>query len=138
MGLVPEHEPPPGEVAEAAQGWVPREILTLRGGKLLFFDPRFGQGASPGLSVTGLAAGAEIVLKNVFPSDPERRLRLPAQHPKVTISIVPGDSVVAETHLASVVIQPDADRVVLVTVARRPAARQYAPMELAAMKWRVD
>jgi hypothetical protein len=137
IGRVPEHGPFSGEVPEATRGWVPREIMKLSGGQMLFLDPRFQQGASPGLAIPNLPLDAEFVLKNLFPSHPERRVRLPGVLPRVLISLKPSDQRTARTQLNAVIIQPDTERVILVFAAVCEVARKYGNHEMAAMKWSI-
>jgi hypothetical protein len=137
LGQIPEHTAAHGEVPEASKGWVPREILNLSKGRMLFFDPRFQQGASPGLAIPNLPPDAEFVLKNLFPAQPERRVRLPGVLPKVLISLKPSDQRAARTQLNAVIIQPDLERVILVFAAVCEVARKYGNHEMAAMKWSI-
>jgi hypothetical protein len=137
IGRVHEHAPAAGEVPEAAKGWAPREILRLSGGRLMFFDPRFQQGASPGLSIPKLPPDAELLLRNLCPSQAERSIRLPGVLPRVLISVKPSDQRVARTQLNAVVVQPDQDRVILVFAAVCEVARRYGNHEMAAMKWSI-
>lgn len=138
IGKVQEHDHRDGDVPETARGWAPRNILKLSGGRMLFFDPRFQQAASPGLSIPNLPPDAELTFKNLFPSHPERRIRLPGALPKVVIGVKPSDQRVARTQLNAVVVQPDQDRVILVLAAICEVSRRYGSNEMASMKWSIS
>ncbi len=137
FGFVPEHVAPAGSIPEVARGWAPREILSLRRSWDVIFDPRFQQGASPGLSIADLAPDAELTLRHVFPGQRERRVRLPGRLPSVRISLGSSDTRAARTRLNAVIVRPDEERVVLVYAASCEARRRYGNHELAAMRWSV-
>ncbi|MDX9787847.1 MAG: DUF2169 domain-containing protein [Desulfobacterales bacterium] len=136
-GQVHEHEKIAGDVPETRQGWIPPDILTLSQGRFPFFDLRFQQGASPGLAISNFPPDAELFLKNLFPSVPEKRLRLPGTLPKVTIALKPSDQRETRTKLTAVVVQPDENRVILVYAAICEVSRRYGNHEMAVMKWSI-
>jgi hypothetical protein len=133
----PEHDAPQGPVAEVAQGWAPPDIVTKERGSPTGWDPRFFQGASPGLSIPGLAFDAEITLRHLFPDAPERRVKLPGRAPQATIEISATQKMSTETRLNAVVVQPDAHRLVLVWSARTMVGRPYAAPHFANMRWTI-
>lgn len=138
MGLVPEIEPGITDVSEAAQGWIPPDILTLSGGRFPFFDHRFQQGASPGLSIRDLPIDAEIMLRNIFPESPEKRIRLPGVLPKVKITLKSSEQRDTLTRVTAVIVQPDVERVIIVYSAGCEVERRYANHEMAEMKWSIE
>lgn len=137
IGCCPRFNPPQKPVSEIAFGWAPPEILQEKIAPNKKLMPRFAQGASPGLSIPNLDLNAEFVLRNLFPDTPEGRFKLPGAPPKVTIELSTKDKKSAETQLNTVVIQPDARRLVLVWSARTKVARSYAPQQLANMRWQI-
>jgi hypothetical protein len=138
LGFVPEHAAPVAPLPEAARGWVPDDLLSFAAPLGAFFDPRFLQGASPGLAITDLPAAAELVLRHLSPRQRELRVRLPARVPSVRISLGVSDTRDAATHLTAVVVEPDRDRVTITYAARCEAPRHYGNNELAAMTWSID
>ncbi len=137
LGHHPEHDPSLREVVEVAQGWFPRDLVA-RTRKKLGWNAGFLQGASPGLAVEKLPADAHLLLRNLFPRHPERRIRLPGAVPKVVIQFAAGQKKSTETRLNAVVVQPDRDRVILVWSARCKLQRPLAPAEIENATWKVD
>lgn len=138
LGFSPEHDAPAAPLPEAARGWVPGDLLSFSAQRGQFFDPRFQQGAAPGLAIEGLPPDAELVLRHLSPRQRELRVRLPARVPSVRISLGVTDSREAETHLTAVAVEPDIDRVTITYAARCEAPRRYGNNELAAMSWSID
>ena len=111
--------------------------LNLARRQFVFFDPRFQQGAPPGLWIPNPPPDSELHLRNLFPSHPERRIQLPGLWPRVRIHLSARDGRDARTRLATVLIQPDANRVVLVFAALCEVGRKYGPHEMAEMTWSI-
>jgi len=136
LGHQPQADMPARDVQEVSQGWFPRELVA-QSPKKLGWNPRFTQGASPGLAVEKFPADAHLYFRNLFPRHPERRVRLPGSAPKVTIWISERLKKAAETRLNAVIVQPDLDRVILVWSARCAVQRPFTPAERENMTWKV-
>lgn len=137
LGFVPLHDKPARPLPEVAMGWAPGEILDLSRGRRPFFDPRFQQGASLGLSVQGLPADAQILLAGLFPSAPEMIVRLPGDQPRVAVAVSATDRKSGQARPTAVVVQPDDSRVIVVYSAAFDVARPYGKHEMAAMGYRI-
>jgi hypothetical protein len=138
LGFVPAHRATSAVPLEVERGWMARTILSAPRGQDAFFDAGFQQGASPGLALRQLPAGAEVVLSNLSSAKRELRVRLPARLPAVRLSVGHSDTETASTRLSAVVIRPDEERVTITYSARREAPRRYASYELAAMRWSIE
>jgi hypothetical protein len=138
LGFVPAHRAASAVPLEVERGWMARTILAAPRGQDAFFDGWFQQGASPGLAVRQLPAGAEVLLGSLSPARRELRVRLPARLPTVRLTIGRSDTATASTRFAAIVIRPDDERVVVTYTARREAPRRYASYELAAMRWSIE
>ena len=135
LGVTPDHAPRDGPPPEAALGWVPPGILASRPIYELGWNPQFFQGASPGLTIPRPGRGTTIVLRNLFPGHPERRITLPPIQPVVQVRVSAVDVRQTTTQLNSVVIQPDDDRLILVWSARCAAPRPFHESELGKLSW---
>ena len=137
LGFLPECRP--GAVAlEAQQGWMQKALLAPRRAQALLLDPSFQQGASPGLALPLLPPGAEVTLRNLSAAKRELRVRLPDRLPSVRLTIGRADTQAALCRMATVLVRPDVERVVVTFAARREAPRRYGNHELAAMRWSIE
>jgi hypothetical protein len=90
-------------------------------------DP--AQAASPGFTFPSLRLDDEIELNNLHPSSPLIRCSLPAEAPRVLLSLA-GRQVVLQPHLNTVVLRPGLREIVVVWLAFAPADRLYPPEAL--------
>jgi hypothetical protein len=138
LGFAPEHDATSAPLPEAVRGWAPADLLAGASAQRALFDPRFQQGAAPGLAIESLPPGAELRLRHLSSTDRELRVRLPASLPSVHLSLAASDTQRADTRVVAVLVEPDASRVTLTYAAHREAPRRYGNHELAAMSWRID
>ncbi len=137
LGLTPEHIVPVDGVQEIARGWAAPGLLKLKSVMRGGWHPTFQHGASPGLVLRRLQPGTQMLLRNMFPLHPERRLQLSSKVPQVEISITESNRVATTSNLSAVVVLPDQDQVVEVWSARAKVTRPYAQNELENMKWKI-
>lgn len=137
LGLAPEHVVPADGIREISLGWAVPSLMRLKSILNGGWHPTFQHGASPGLVLRRLQPGTQMLLKNMFPSHPERKLQLSSRVPQVEISITESNKVAAASYLNAVVIQPDQDQVIEVWSARAKVTRPYAKNELDNMTWKI-
>jgi hypothetical protein len=138
MGIVHDHDPFEGLVAEAARGYAPRDVMAEKPLEQKASD-RWANGASLGLQMTHLSGGEEILLGGVHPRQLVWRFRLPARRPDIRTDGRNGKLNATEPVIHTVDIEPDASRVSIVWRGSAPALRLYTPDEIAEMplyvKW---
>ncbi|MGA9574594.1 MAG: DUF2169 domain-containing protein [Lysobacterales bacterium] len=137
LGLTPEHIVPADGVQEIALGWATPGLMKLKAISKGGWHPTFQHGASPGLVLRRLQPGTQMLLKNMFPQHPERKLQLSSKVPQVEIGITETTRLAATSYLNAVVIQPDQDQVVEVWSARAKVTRPFAQNELDNMNWKI-
>ena len=138
LGLTPEYKLPDEGVREVNHGWATPNLLEHRSVLELHVHPTFQHGASPCLIRKQLKPSTQIRLKNLFPNHPERIIQLTSKTPKVQIKLSPNQTLETVSRLASVVVQPDDDRVVELWSARATVNRPYGSNELENMTWNVQ
>lgn len=88
----------------------------------------FAQAASPGFTVASLRLDDEIELHNLHPSSPVIRCSLPAEAPRVLLSL-PSKQIALQPHLNTVVLRPGVREIVVVWLASAAVDRLY-PQEI--------
>lgn len=86
----------------------------------------FAQAASQGFTLPWLRLDDEIELTNLHPSSPVIRCALPAEAPRVLLSL-PGKQVSLQPHLNTVVLRPGKREIVIVWLASTTVDRLYPP-----------
>jgi hypothetical protein len=137
FGVVPEHQPFAGLVAEAARGYAPADILVVKP-IIEKFDFRFANGASLGLQLPYLAGGEQIELSNLHPKRPRLVFRLPMERPKLWTDGRKGKLNETRPVIHTVLIEPDEERLSILWRGSAPALRPYLPDELEKMPLRVE
>ncbi len=137
LGQVPEHESPAEPVTEAARGWAPDDILDLAKGQFIYFDPRFMQGASPGMAFSTLPLAEAIRLTNMHADHQQLNVLLPRHKVQATIRESHARSEKVDAKTKAIVISPDDLSVTIVYAAVCEVQRPYGPEELEAMTWEI-
>ncbi|CAN98314.1 hypothetical protein sce8144 [Sorangium cellulosum So ce56] len=137
FGVVPEHKPFAGLVAEAARGYAPADILQEKP-IAEKFDFRCASGASLGLQLPYLTGGEQVELINLHPRRPRLMFRLPAERPKIWTDGRKGKLNETNPVIHTVLIEPDEGRVSVLWRGSAPALRPYLPDELERMPLRVE
>lgn len=137
LGLTPEHTVPADGVQEIGLGWALPGLMRLKSVLNAGWHPTFQHGASPGLVLRRLKPGTQILLRNMFPNHPERKLQLSSKVPQVEIAITESTKLATMSYLNSVVVQPDLVQVVEVWSARVKVPRPFEQNELDNMKWKI-
>jgi len=137
LGLTPEHVVPAEGVREISNGWAVPSLLQLKSIVKGGWHPTFQHGASPGLVLRRLQPGTQLMLRNMFPKHPERKLQLSSRVPRVEIALTESTKLAATSYINAVIIQPDLDQVVEVWSARAKVERPYAQNELDNMTWKI-
>ncbi|WP_437733152.1 DUF2169 family type VI secretion system accessory protein [Sorangium sp. So ce1335] len=137
FGIVPEHKPLAGFVAEAARGYAPADILQEKP-IAEKFDFRCASGASLGLQLPYLTGGEQIELMNLHPRRPRFLFRLPTERPKIWTDGRKGKLNETEPVIHTLLIEPDEGRVSVLWRGSAPALRPYLPDELEKMPLRVE
>ncbi len=132
MGIVHDHDPFEGQVAEAARGQAPADVMVSKPLADKASD-RWANGASLGLQLTPLAGGEEVMLGGVHPRVPVWRFRLPRARPDIRADGRNGKLAETSPVIHTVDIEPDAAQVSIVWRGSTPALRLYARDELAKM-----
>lgn len=137
LGLTPEYVLPQDGVREIGLGWAVPSLMEMEPFTLHSFHPTFQHGASPGLVRRRLEPGTQMVLRNLFPEHPERRIQLTEKVPHVEIQVCEKERLPTDSYLNAVVIMPDQGQVVEIWSARAKVLRPYAPSELQEMTWKI-
>jgi hypothetical protein len=137
LGLTPEHVVPADGIREISLGWALPSLMRLKSMMKGGWHPTFQHGASPGLVLRRLQPGTQMLLKNMFPSHPERKIQLSSKVPQAEIAITESTKLATECYLNAVIVQPDQDQVVEVWSARAKVTRPYAQNELDNMNWKI-
>lgn len=137
LGLTPEHIVPADGIREISLGWALPSLMRLKSILNGGWHPTFQHGASPGLVLRRLQPGTQMLIKNMFPSHPERKLQLSSRVPQVEIAITESNKLAAASYLNAVIVQPDQDQVIEVWSARVKVTRPYAQNELDNMNWKI-
>lgn len=137
LGLPPDYDLSI-KAREIELGWAVPDLMEQKPVVIGGFHPRFQQGASPGLVCPDFKPGSPVLLRNLFPNQPERQIQLSSIVPRVTINVTEKQQLETTPQLNAVVIRPDYDQVVEVWSARAVAARRYEPTELENMTWKIQ
>ena len=132
MGIVHDHDPFDGPVAESARGHAPTDVMTSKPLRDKASD-RWANGASLGLQLPHLAGGDDVLLGGVHPRVPAWRFRLPRARPDIRADGRNGKLADTRPVMHTVDVEPDESRVSIVWRGATPALRLYAPGELADM-----
>lgn len=136
LGLSPEYDRS-SNVREIELGWATPDLMETRPVFFGGFHANFQQGASPGLIRPRVKPGSQMLLRNLFPGQPERPIQLASNVPRVTIHVTEKQQLEAVSQLNSVVIRPDLDQVVEIWSARAITKRKYESPELENMTWKI-
>jgi hypothetical protein len=113
-GVVPADVDANEMMREEALGLVPAgQIALARQFRLPSWDARFGNGAAPGLAVSGLRGDETVHLVNLTRGGGRAMFHLPGDAPAIVADIGAGE-IRPEVRLYSVIIEPDALRVTLI------------------------
>ena len=137
LGLSPEYDLS-SKIKEIDLGWAIPDLMDQMPLILGGFHPDFQQGASPGLVCQNFKPGSPLLLRNLFPNQPERKIQLASHVPRVNIHVTEKQHLEAESHLNAVIVRPDLDQVVEIWSARAIAQRKYEPSELENMTWKIS
>jgi hypothetical protein len=136
MGIVHDHDPFAGVVAEASRGYAPRDVMETKPLEQKASD-RWANGASLGLQLPHLGGGEELLLGGVHPRHQIWRFRLPSARPQVFTDGRNGKLNRTAPVIHTVDIEPDESRVSIVWRGSAPALRRYGQDELARMPFQI-
>ncbi len=137
-GVVPNHEPSLGVFSEITRGFAGASIVNP-----IFespddrMDSRFTNCGSLGLQLPDLKGNEAIVLHNLHRKHEKLSFSLPGERPRMSLPAAGGLERV-EAALATVMLEPDEDRVTLLWRGTIAAKRAYLPDELARMPFLVE
>jgi len=137
LGLTPDYDLS-SKIKEIELGWAVPDLMAQKPVILGGFHANFQQGASPGLIKPQFKPGSPLLLRNLFPGQPERQIQLASNVPRVTIHVTEKQHLEANSQLNSVIIRPDLDQVVEIWSARAIAQRKYESPELENMTWKIQ
>lgn len=132
MGIVHDHDPFAGPVAEVTRGFAPADVMESKPIAEKASD-RWANGASLGLQLPHLRGGEEVAMSGLHPDRPVWRLRLPRTQPEIRTDGRNGQLTPTDPVIHTLDVEPDLSRVSIVWRGRAPALRLYAPGELAQM-----
>jgi len=132
MGIVHDHDPLSGPVAEVTRGWAPADVMVSKPIAEKVCD-RWANGASLGLQLPHLRGGDEVTMNAVHPRQPVWRFRLPRARPDMRTDGRNGKLTATEPVIHTLDVEPDLSRASLVWRGWAPALRLYAAEELAQM-----
>jgi hypothetical protein len=137
FGLVPDHDPQDQPVAEVSRGFAPSDVLQSKP-VMQKFDFRSANGASLGLQLPFLNGDEELDLRNLHPTKPAWKFRLPGRPPRLWTDGRKGTFKETRPVVHAVIIEPDVDRVAIVWRGAAPALRPYMDEELEQMPLRAE
>jgi len=132
-GLRQEFTTENASIPEVTRGHVPRDLLEEKPGALEKHILRFANGAPIDLQVPYLVGDETLEITNAHPTERTWRIRLPGRPRSMAIDGRGGKLVSVTPVLQTVIVEPDASRVVLVWRGTGPAKRPYFPDELGGM-----
>jgi hypothetical protein len=137
LGLTTEYDLS-SRIMEIERGWAIPDLMAQKPLILGGFNPRFLQGASPGLVVQQFKPGSPMLFRNLFPNQPQRQIQLASNVPRVTIHVTEKQHLEANSQLSAVIVRPDLDQVIELWSARAIAQRRYEAPELQNMTWKIS
>lgn len=137
FGVVPFFEPEGQPLAEVVRGFSPPYVAQER---VPDADAAFRMtcGASLGLQLPHLRGDEEVELLNMSPTGRALRFRVPKERPRIWTDGRKGKLNKTEPVIHTVVIEPDASRLMIVWRGSAPALRPYLPDELEKMPFLVE
>jgi hypothetical protein len=132
MGIVHDHEPVQGPIAEVARGYAPADVLAEKPVEEKA-NLRFTNGASLGLQLPHLQGGEQCMLGGLHPRAAVLKFQLPKERPEIKTDGRNGTMKSTKPVIHTVEIEPDAMRVSVVWRGAAPALRPYMAEELAKM-----
>jgi hypothetical protein len=136
MGIVHDHDPFDGPVAEAARSYAPHDVMEAKPLEQKASD-RWANGASLGLQLPHLSGREELLLGGLHPHQPVWRFRLPKARPDIRTDGRNGKLNSTTPIIHTIDIEPDVARVSIVWRGSAPALRLYGRDELAKMPFYV-
>jgi hypothetical protein len=142
LGLTPDFEGKPEDVAEVREGYLPASLLRVD-----FFEhvgspdaARFFHGAAPWLVFPDFDGDEIIRVKNMHPTLAEQVIPMPAERPHILLEPHTGGTSELEPALRTIVLRPDKEELILLWVGtlavdRPPTEAQYNKMRHA-VRWR--
>jgi hypothetical protein len=132
MGIVHDHEPLQGPVAEVARGYALPDVLAEKPVEEKA-NLRFTNGASLGLQLPHLQGGEQCMLGGLHPRAAIFKFQLPKERPEIKTDGRNGTMKNTLPVIHTVEIEPDDMRLSVVWRGSAPALRPYMAQELAKM-----
>jgi hypothetical protein len=132
MGVVHDHEPVKGPIAEVARGYALPDIVSEKPVQEKA-NIRFTNGASLGLQIPFLQGGEECLLGGMHPRHAMLTFRLPRDRPEIKTDGRNGTMNTTKPVIHTVEIEPDEMRLSIVWRGSTPALRPYMADELTKM-----
>jgi hypothetical protein len=143
LGVVPEFEGTPSDVAEVREGLIPAELLEEDGlfeGLGSSHAPGFFRAASPWLRLPEFTGGELIHLDHMHPTIAELEVPMPKEPPQMVLELDGGAARELKAALRTVVIRPDRGELICVWVGTMPVDGPRTEAQLAktrhAVRWK--